>query len=243
MLWRAPLFLVLFLTFASPCLAQSETGGATPEASAGDADATAPLKRMHAYLTSTPEVEFETSFSSTSDLPGMNKRGTAHFLIRQPNQFRVESSSNGGTYLFISDGTTFTLYSPAKGKFAQTRARGSIIGTMYLAVGLLNLHARFIDFLWTLDYGENVKVAAGGAETIGNRQCDRFSVDRFENDWEVWLEQTGIPLPCKLVSRTMDGGTVQTNEFVWKANPDFSPDAFAFSPPKGSREVDVSDFE
>ena len=235
MLWRAPLYLITLLLFASPCLAQSDT----------PADATAPLKRMHAYLTSTPELEFETSFSSTSDLPGLNKRGTAHFFIRQPNQFRVDVSSNSGDYVFVSDGRTFTLYRPSEGKFAQTRARNSIIGTMYLAAGLLNIHARFIDFFWTVDYGEQMKVAAGGAEAIGNRQCNRFSVDRFEDDWDVWLEQTGPPLPCKLVSRRTDGNdrTVQTNEFIWKSNPVFSPNTFAFSPPKGSREVDVSDLE
>ena len=32
---------------------------------------------------------------------------------------------------------------------------------------------------------------------------------------------------------------MQTNEFTWKLNPVFPPDAFEFTPPKGSEKVDV----
>src|SRR5262245_2562356 len=136
MLPRALLLLVLAMGFGSPCLAGGETRD----------DVKAPLKRLHAYFESSPEIQFLTTFSSTSDTPGMNKRGTAHFFLRQRNQCRVEVSSNSGDYVFVSDGKTFTLYRPGDGEFARVRARSSIIGTMYVAVGLLNLHASFLDF-------------------------------------------------------------------------------------------------
>jgi hypothetical protein len=200
---------------------------------------------MHAYVTSAPEIEFETSFNVASELPGMDKRGTAHFVIRRPDRFRVEVSSGKGDYVFVSDGATFTLYRPKERIFARIPARDSILGTMYVAAGLLNIQTRLLDFLWTVDYGENVKVTAGALEAVGGRQCRRFDVDRFEDDFEVWLEPEGTPLPCRLISRRTDGNarTVQTNEFNWKPARAIAPETFVFSPPAGSREVGVSDLD
>ena len=116
---------------------------------------------------------------------------------------------------------------------------------MYLVAGLLNIQARFIDFLSTVDYGRDVRIALGRTEFIGNKQCRRISVARFEDDWEVWLEQVEIPLPCKLLSRRTDGSahTIQTNVFRWKASPIFPPELFAFSAPKGCRKVEVSEID
>ncbi len=229
------LLLVSLLVFGLSSLARSGTG----------TDAKGTLQQMHDYFVNTPGMEFDTSFKVTSDMPSMNRRGAAHFIIQNPDRFRVELSTDKGDYVFISDGKTFTIYRPKKGKFAQLPARDSIIGTMYLAAGLLNIQARFIDFLWTVDYGEDVSVAGGDGETVGDRRCSRFSVDRFEDDWEVWLSPTWPPLPCRLLSKRTDGnaGVVQTNEFTWKATPAISPSTFLFSPPKDSRAVGVSDLD
>jgi hypothetical protein len=118
------------------------------------------------------------------------------------------------------------------------------MGTMYTAVGLLGIQARLIDFLWTIDYGENVRVKALGAETVGGKSCDRYSVQRFENSWDVWLEPV-TAVPCKLISRKSDANdrSVQTNEFSWVASAASGPDPFAFSPPSGARKVPPSDLD
>ena len=198
---------------------------------------------MHAYFLDTPDIEFQTSFNVTSDTPSAIKRGTAHFMLRQPNLFRVDLSSNDKSTVFSSDGTTLTIFRPAEGKYARIPARNTTMGTMYLAVGLLNIQARLVDFLWTVDYGQNVKVAPSGTETVAGNACNHFSVDRFEDIWDVWLGQTDPPLPCKLVSGQTVGNdrTVQTNEFSWNQKPAFSRQTFVFEPPEGSREVGASD--
>jgi hypothetical protein len=240
--------LVCFLWLAAmPNLALGDTGTieSSKEITGPLPEAMASLKQMRSYLVNKADLEFESDFTVTSDLPGLSDRGTAHFFIRQPDRFRVELVSRSGRQVFVSDGQTLTLYRPDEGKFAQLKARDSIVSTMYLVAGLLNIQARFIDFLWTVDYGQDVRIAAGRTESIGNKQCRRISLARFEDDWEVWLQQVEVPLPCKLLSRRTDGSahTSHTNVFRWKTSPIFPPEVFAFSAPKGSRKVEVSELD
>ncbi len=80
-------------------------------------------------------------------------------------------------------------------------ARDTIMGTMYTAVGLLGTQAKLIDFLWTIDYGENVIVKALGVDTVSGKTCDHFSVRRLRTLRNVWLDR-GTAVPCKLISRS-----------------------------------------
>ena len=210
-------------------------------------DAEAALKEMHRIISKTRDLEFQTSFHISRQIM-KGTSGTARFFTRQPNLFRVEVSyKNKKKYIFVSDGKTLTIHLPNKRKFAQVPARDSIVGTMYFAADTMMIQARMIDFFWTTDLwadvGEMVKVAALGASTVGARECNRINVRRKEDTWEVWLEKTGAPLPCKLVSKRRDGSafTVQTNEFHWNIEPKIPPKIFVFTPPQGSRKVDFSD--
>ncbi len=204
-----------------------------------------PLKRMRDHFAQSTEIEFRTSFRETSDIPGLGRRGSAKFYIRRPNSFRVELSTSGTDYVFISDGKTFTVMRPKSREYARMPASQSIPGTMYLGVGLLGAQAKLIDFLLAVDHGEQVTVETLGGETIEGRSCDRLSVRRFDDRWDVWIERDGPPVPRKLVSRALASNdrSVQTNEFEWTTVPSFTSDLFSFAPQKDAREVSPSDIE
>jgi hypothetical protein len=211
----------------------------------GDARRDSRLKRMSDFLAGNPAVEFETSFVGSGDLPGIGQTGTARFIIGNPDKFRVELSSNKGEFLFVSDGTTLTIYRPDAGKYARLEARRSIVGTMYLAIGLLGAQARLIDFLWTVQDGDRVGVEGQDTAAITGTSCDQMKVHRFEDDWDVWLERSDVPLPCKIVSRRTDAHDrlVQTNTFRWKRDAKIAPETFSFLPPEGTRQVGASELE
>lgn len=238
---------ICFLAAILPIWAEQgfAQAGADMTAAREDAGDISPLRRLHDYFAQTAEIEFQTSFRETSDLPGMGRRGTAHFFIRKPNSFRVELSSTKGDYIFISDGTTFTMYRPEAGRYARIPANDSIVGTMYTAIGLLGTQAKLIDFIWTMDYGEQLTRKALGPETIGGKTCDRFNVRRFERSWDVWLEREGLPVPCRIVTRALDANdrSMQTNEFQWIADPVFNSELFVFAPQKDAQEVSASELE
>lgn len=225
----------------------SEQAGA--RASEADGEAVALLKRMHAYIRSSAEADFRTTFSLTTDIHGLGKEGSVHFQIRQPNLLRVELTAGKKRTEFVSDGKMLYISRPGQSRYAEVLAAESLVGTMYKGAGMLALHARVLDFLWTADYlvrlGESVRVTARGVDSIGGRECRHLRVERMDDVWDVWVEDSPTPLPCKLVSRRLDdpADPVQTNSFTWTVNPQLPSETFRFVPPPGASKVYPSELD
>lgn len=200
------------------------------------------LKRMHAYVKTSPDVDFSVAFTTTDRILGMSNRGTAQFSTRQPNMLRVKLTARGKVLLIVSDGKTLTIYNPDKKKFSSSPARDSIVGSLYTAAGLTGIPGRILDFFWTVDYLQTF----GAANTpkkiedlkVGDRTCQGIRVIRSDDRFDVWLEKSDPPLPCKLVTRRADGSSdqVETFVFTWNKTPAFGSDTFSFSPPAGAKE-------
>lgn len=245
----AGLVAALVLWGAPIAVAAGESSGASQAQPAPAAEAVALLERMHAHLRQNADARFTTEFQITADVAGLGKRGKALFMTRQPNLFRVEVTIGNQLTHFISDGTTLTIYRPAQKRYAQLRAKDSIVGTMYKATGVLALQARVVDFIWTADYlvtlREDVRVLDKGIETVGGRPCRRMLVERMEDSWDAWIASEGAPLPCRLVSRRRDdpARTQQTTDFTWAPDAVTPAERFTFSPPAGAVEVSPADLE
>lgn len=207
--------------------------------------AVAALSQMHAHLRDSQDLKFSASFAISDAAVGNNTSGTMSFAIRKPNLFRVEVKAKGQNTIFVSDGTNLTIYKPALRKYTVVPARDTVLGTMYSAVGLMNLPGRILDFFWTVDYLETIKEDVRTAKIadaqIGGRKCLGLRAVRMEDRFDIWMEQSAPHLPCKLISRRTDGGadTIYTNVFTWSASPAFEPTFFQFSPPAGAKEGDV----
>ncbi len=223
----------------------SHSQTSVPSADAAS-EAQAAVARMGNFISNQAELEFETQFSVASDPPVSAARGKARFAIRQPNQFRVEANWNERRYVFVSDGTVLTIHNVGRRKYAQAPVQSSIIGTMNRAAGLMVFQARMLDFLLTTEYslGRDAKVSATGRSmTVNGEKCDSYTVERYDDRWEVWIASKGDPLPCRLVTRNTEGPSIitQTNEFNWKAKPSLAPDIFEFSPPAGTVKSELID--
>jgi hypothetical protein len=254
MLKRFLLQTVCALTLSYPSLAQSEPQTEeivkeSDEIGTAAIKAGTPLRRMHNYLRNSSRLHFETSFRVSSPTSALRLQGKALFFIQQPDSFRVEVSTNKRTTVYVSDGDTLSIYRPNEKKFVRLPADKSILGTMYLATGLLKIQARMIDFFWTVDYitigYSEGRITPGASEKVGGKKCDRFTVKHFEDIFDVWLEESNIPLPCRLVSKRTDGTslTSQANEFTWMDSQSFGAETFQFSPPEGAKEVELSDLD
>ena len=119
-----------------------------------------------------------------------------------------------------------------------------------MVTGLMGMESQVLRFMGVVDEvaagRKDLQVNATGSETIGGRQCDRFTVVEslvdVTNTWKVWLENSQIPLPCKFETSSSDFPGTQTNEFSWKQpSPPFPSDTFVFTPPQGSQKVSVGD--
>ncbi|MEW5963075.1 MAG: DUF2092 domain-containing protein [Pseudomonadota bacterium] len=226
--------------------APEQTSARTSQA---NAEAIALLKRMHTYIRSSTDTDFRTTFSLTTDIHGLGKEGSVHFQTRQPNLLRIELTVGKMRTVFVSDGRMLYINRPAQGRYAEVLAAESLVGTMYKGAGMLSLHARVLDFLWTVDYlltlGETVRVTARGADSIGGRECRHLLVERMDDVWDVWVEDSATPLPCKLVSRRLDdpADPVQTNELSWIIAPNLPDALFTFTPPPGVKKVYPADLD
>ncbi len=246
MLYRMLLYPLAAWMLASTCVVQAQTEPpktASPDlAASASGEPGAIFKRLRDYLKSNP-LDFETSFDARSQGDELY-RGSAHFLIRQPNLLRIDTSSGDRSYVVISDGKVLTIYNPHLRKYAQMPAPDSPAAAFGVLTGEMGVESQVLNFLGAADDvvagADGMKVAAAGLSTIAGRQCDGFTVvdSMGDNKWEAWLEKKDVPLLCKLIYHSVDG-PAQTNEFSWKPTPVFLPDTFVFSPPEGSMKVDV----
>ena len=248
MLYRLLFYPAVAWMLASNCFAQAQTEpskNAPPDSGASvSSEERGTFERLNNYIKSNP-LDFETTFEARAGGDELY-RGSVHFLLRQPNQLRAEASFGEATYLVISDGTVMTIYNPQQRKFSQTAAPASLAAAFGFFTGEIGVDSQVLNFLSVVDDAvggsDDFKLAAGGSETIGGRQCDKFTVTgkMGDNWWDAWLEKGEIPLLCKVVYHNVDGPT-QTNEFRWKPTPVISKETFVFSPPTGSTKVDVGD--
>jgi hypothetical protein len=243
---RALLY-VVFCLIVTPAYAQTAVEAEKGNPSGAGAASTLPpaLKELREFIDAEQTMDFRTSFHTSSNVLDTQSQGTAQFLVQRPNLFRMDVSTGKASYEFISDGAVLTIYNIPQKMFAQIAARETVQGNMSLIAGLMGYQARIFDFFAALDQASDgvgsIQVAAKGAGTVGERECDRFNVTSMVEKWDVWLEQPAPHLPCKLVSGDVDdpSATSQANEFTWQKAPNFAPDTFVFSPPPGAKKADV----
>jgi hypothetical protein len=248
MLYRLLFYPIMAWMLASVCLAQAQTEPSknAPPNSGGTVsnEVRGTFDRLKNYIANNP-LDFDTSFNARADGNELY-RGSIHFLLRQPNLLRAEASYGEASYVVVSDGTVMTIYNPAQRKYSQSAAPASLAQAFGFFSGEVGVDSQILNFLSVVEQAANgsddFKLVAAGSETIGGRQCDKFTVTgkMGDNWWDAWLEKAKIPLLCKVVYHNVDGPT-QTNEFRWKPTPVLSKDTFAFSPPAGSTKVEIGD--
>jgi len=232
--------------FATACLGQ----GAPTTDEARETQAV--FKRLQDYVRSHP-IEFRTSFKAYNDTLG-DSRGSAHFLIDRPNLLSVQVSAGASgkfAYLLVSDGQIYTIYNQKNRKFAQMPAPDSLLAALHKFAGVASTEARVLEFFGVvkdLAAGrDGVQATAAGSSAIDGRQCEHFTIIDSSKSfsaaagppdkWDIWLEKSEIPLPCKTVFTSALSHGMQTNEYAWSQVPVIT-ETFAFTAPTGSQKVD-----
>jgi hypothetical protein len=192
-------------------------------------------------------ADFETSFNSRSTTRQVN--GSVHFLLQQPNLFRIDASTDRVSYTLVSDGQVMTIYNPRLNKYVELAAPDSAAKGLGLITGLSSVQSQLLRLVGVIHEvargSERFAVTAGDSSKVGEHQCKQFTLveqaeaGRYSERWDVWLRQADEPLPCKFTVRSSDGSSddIQTSSFTWKT-PKFSADSFVFLPPTGAKRVD-----
>ena len=235
--------------FALGALALSATVSTEVRAQTPGVDpaATKILKRMTDYVGSLKQFSVHTQ-NTLEDLLDSGQRVdldvSASVIISRPNRLRAERKGDVISQTFYYNGKTLTLYNPSDKVYATEPTPGTIEGTLDYARESLGLIVPVADLVYRNAYSllmQEVTLAkVVGKAVIGGVKCDHLLFSRPGVDFQVWVADTGKPLPYKYV--VTDTGTparlsVVTVMSKWNVTPAVADAQFTFVPPQGAKKI------
>jgi hypothetical protein len=217
------------------------------QAPAVDPAATKILKRMTDYLGSLKQFSVHTA-SNLEDLIPSGQRidasVAASVTVSRPNKLRAERRGDLVDQNFYYDGKTMTLYNPSDKVYATEPAPGTLEGMLDYIVGTLGLGIPAGDLVYANAYALLTKdltfAAVLGKAVAGGVKCDHLLFSRPGVDMQVWIAESGRPLPYKYVvtdRATPERLSIVTLMSKWNVEPKVADSSFTFVPPKGARPI------
>ena len=242
-------FRIAAVLFAFGILALSATVSTEVRAQAPAVDPVAVqiLKHMTDYLGSMKQFTVHTQNTLEDVLDSGHRVDfdvSASVIISRPNKLRAERRGDLIDQIFYYDGKTLTLYNPSDKVYATEPAPGTIEELLDFARESLGLIVPVSDlvyrnaFLLLMQDVNFAKVV--GKAVIDGVKCDHLLFSRPGVDFQVWVADSGRPLPHKYV--ITDTGTpallsVTTVMSNWNVAPAVADSRFAFVPPQGVKRI------
>jgi hypothetical protein len=169
---------------------------------------------------------------------------SANVIISRPNKLQAERRGDLIDQDFYYDGKSLTLYNPADKVYATVPAPGKIEEMLDFARESLGLMIPAADLIYPnafplLMQDVNLAMVVGMA-VIDGVKCHHLLFSRPGVDFQVWVADSGQPLPHKYV--VTDTGTparisITTVMSDWNVAPAVGDARFSFVPPKGVRPI------
>ena len=234
----ALVLLVMTATVSSEVRAQS---------SAVDPTATKILQRMTDYLGSLQKFSVHTQ-NTLEDILDSGHRidfdVSATVTLSRPNKLHAERKGDLVDQVFFYNGKTLTLFNPSDKIYATEPAPGTIEEMLDFARESLGLIVPVADLVYRNAFPllmQDVTFATVvGKSTISGVRCDHLLFSRPGVDFQVWVADSGRPLPYKYV--VTDTGiytrlSITTVMSKWNVTPTVGKDRFTFVPPKGVKQI------
>ena len=242
-------FRMAIALFAFGVLALSATVSteARAQGMAVDPAATQILKQMTDYLGSLKQFSVHTQNTTEDVLDSGHKVDfdvSANVSVSRPNKLHAERKGELIDQTFYYDGKMLTLYNPSDKVYATEPAPGTfeeLFEFMYESLGFLVPVSDLVypDAFRLLMQDVNCAVVIGKT-FIGGMKCDHLLFSRPGVDFQVWVADSGKPLPYKYVvtdtgiPELLSVTTVMSN---WNAAPAVADSRFTFVPLKGVKRI------
>jgi len=230
--------------FALSAIVSTEVRAQAP---AVDPAATKILKRMTDYLSSLKQFNVHTQNTLKNVLDSGHRVDfdvAANVVISRPNKLRAERKADPINQVFYYNGKTLTLYNPSDKVYATESAPDTIEGMLDFARESLGLVMPVGDLLYRNAYPllmqDVTSAVVVGKAVIRGVKCDHLLFSRPGVDFQVWVSDSGRPLPYKYV--VTDTGTpallsITTFMSDWNVAPAVADARFNFAPPQGAKEI------
>ena len=221
--------------------------GVRAQSPAVDEGATQILQRMTTYLGNLQQFSVHTQTNFEDELDSGHRVDfdiSAAVVVSRPNKVHAERKGDLVDQAFYYDGKTLTLYNPSEKAFATEPAPGSIEETLDFARESLGLMVPVADLIYRNAFPllmQDVTLAVVvGKSAIGGVSCDHLLFSRPGVDFQVWIADSGQPLPYKYV--VTDTGTpswlsISTTMSDWDVSPSVDDSLFTFTPPEDAKMI------
>jgi hypothetical protein len=218
---------------------------AGPAAAQAD-DANRILKAMSDYLGSQKNISasFDSDFEViTPQVQKLQFASSGHFEMSRPDNLHLSRTGGHSDVEIVLDGKTATVY----GKRVNGYIQGDASGSVDQIVERLRVALPGADLLSSNVYDVLIPDVISGAHigrsVIDGVECEHLAFRSRGTDWQIWIQLGDHPLPRKYVvtSRAMAAAPQYTVVLKdWKTDVQPSADAFLFTPPAGSQQLDVT---
>jgi hypothetical protein len=235
--------------FALGLLVLSATPSTDVRAQAPEVDPVAVqiLQRMTDYVGSLKQFSVHTQNTLEDVLESGHRIDldvSASVTISRPNQLRAARRGDLIDQVFYYDGKTLTLYNPSDKVYATEPAPGTIEELLDFARESLGLVVPVADLVYRNAFPllmQDVTFAVVVGKTfIDGVKCDHLLFSRPGVDFQVWVADSGRPLPLKyVVTDTENPGRVSITTVMsdWNVAPAVADARFTFVPPQGAKPI------
>ena len=218
---------------------------ATPEARKQRGDEIVRAMSDHLARAKTFTVETTDTRTRARGAKEVTLHTTRQLTVRRPDRlaFRVTGDADlRGWY----DGGKLTFVSDANKVWARANGAASIDDTLDRLADSLAMPLPMADFLYSSPYDALIGTKSTGgyvnSETVGGVACHHVAYKHPAVDWELWIPESGDPLPKKFVVTGKTSTPARTTEVIfnkWTSGAD-APDA-TFTPevPAGYERVQI----
>ena len=220
-----------------------------PSARAQD-DAAAILKSMSDYLASqkTISLAFDADIEViTPDIQKIQFASSGRILLSRPDKLRANRTGGYADVELVFDGKTATVFGKHVNAFTQLSAPGSVEQLVDLLRHQYLVELPGADLLSTHVYDDLIQDVLDakhiGRGVIDGVECEHLAFRNQDTDWQLWVEIGERPIPRKYVitSKAVTGAPQYTLRIRdWKTDAQIAADAFAFSPPAGAKQVEIT---
>jgi len=208
------------------------------------------LNRMGAEMRSHDVVVLKSDITNEDVLDNGQKlqyTGTVEISAHRPSRLKISVVSDLKNRQIFYDGKSVTVFSPRLGFYASFPAPETIAKTLAKANDEYGIELPLSDlFSWGLDKSLTARLQEGflvdDSEHVGDQVCSHYAFRQQNVDWQVWVAQSGPPLPCKLViTDKRDPSMPQYSAVLhWSFPGSIADSVFAFAPPPTAKKIMIA---
>lgn len=209
------------------------------------------LRDMSAYLASATEFTFTADVRFDRVLKTGQKiefGRRARIAVRRPDRLHVDVDGDIHNERLWYDGKRFTLLDRDIYRYGSTDVPATIDAALDFLAKRFDVTSPVADVVYSDPYAILVeRVRTGvyvGLHSVGGVRCHHLAFTQDNIDWQLWVEDSGRPVPCKFAITYKNVASLPQFTAVitdWDFAPRLSESLFRFTAPPDAQEMDFAE--